>query len=166
MRTGIKGKELIKYYEGLHDGDLSLIGLQPKLCPANFWTSGYGRLILDDKGNRLEGLANKKKAYKFNTIHTIEDADKALEEDLVLRESMINSLDLTLTQNQFDALVSFCYNIGFTNLKGSTLLKDIKSKANCNEIKKQFNAWVYAKKKKLAGLIKRRESEAELFCSK
>jgi len=32
MRTGIKGKELIKYYEGLHDGDLSLIGLQPKLC--------------------------------------------------------------------------------------------------------------------------------------
>lgn len=163
MKTGDKGKNLIKHFEGLHDGDLSKIGLQPKMCPAGLWTAGWGSLILDDKGQRIEGLANKEKAYKFNKINTVEDADKQLEIDLRTRESMIDSLQLKLNQNQFDALVSFCYNIGFANLKSSTLLVDVKANASKEEIKKQFLRWVYAKKKKLAGLVNRRVAEAELF---
>ena len=45
MKTGTKGIELIKSFESLHDGDLSKIGLQPKMCPAQIWTEGYGRAM-------------------------------------------------------------------------------------------------------------------------
>ena len=41
MRTSERGMNLIKKYEGLHDGDLKAIGLQPKMCPANVWTEGW-----------------------------------------------------------------------------------------------------------------------------
>lgn len=46
MKTSENGIILIKHYESLHDGDLSRIGLQPKMCPAGYWTEGYGHAIL------------------------------------------------------------------------------------------------------------------------
>ena len=49
MRTSNKGIDLIKEFEGLHDGDLSIIGLQPKMCPAGIWTQGYGHAIIYNK---------------------------------------------------------------------------------------------------------------------
>lgn len=165
MITSIKGIELIKHFESLHDGDLKVIGLQPKMCPAGYWTEGWGRLILDEKGNKLEGIANKAKAYGFSKIHNEVDAEIALKEDLEVRESMINSLKLKLNQVQFDALVSFCYNIGFANLKTSTLLKEILVNPGQKDIANQFKKWIYSKKVIMPGLIKRREAEAILYFS-
>jgi len=51
MKISKQGIELIKFFESLHDGNLSKIGLQPKLCPANIVTIGYGRALKDKKGN-------------------------------------------------------------------------------------------------------------------
>lgn len=166
MKTGDKGIALIKHFESLHDGDLTKIGLQPKMCPAGYWTEGYGHAILDDKGKMIKGLANKSLAYKYSKVTTEVQALNMLQQDLTIRESMINSLGLALTQNQFDALVSFCYNIGFANLKSSTLLKRIKAKAIENLIRFEFSKWKYSDGEILQGLVKRRAAEADLFFMK
>jgi len=166
MKTGDKGIALIKHFESMHDGDLTKIGLQPKMCPAGYWTEGYGHAILDDKGQMIKGIANKELAYKYSKVKDEATAVKSLQQDLIARESMINSLGLTLTQNQFDALVSFCYNIGFANLKTSTLLKRIKTQDSENLIRFEFSKWKYADGEIWQGLIKRRAAEADLFFSK
>jgi lysozyme len=40
MKISEKGLDLIKHFESLHDGDLTIVGLQPKMCPAGIWTEG------------------------------------------------------------------------------------------------------------------------------
>ena len=82
MKTNKEGINLIKHFEGLHDGDLKQVGLQPKLCPADIWTEGYGRTMRDSKGNFLKGLKNKDLAFKRATIKTELEAENALKEDL------------------------------------------------------------------------------------
>ena len=47
----LDGREIVKHYESLHDGDLKKIGLQPKLCPAGIWTQGYGRAMRKKNGS-------------------------------------------------------------------------------------------------------------------
>jgi len=154
--------KLVSHYESLHDGDLSVIGLQPKMCPAGYWTEGYGRVIRDEKG-MLKGISNKAKAYKLSTIKTVEQALKALNEDLEEYENRVNSLHLVINQDQKDALVSFSYNVGFDALKGSTLLKLVKAKASATQIDKEFRKWNKGGGKVLPGLVARRTSEALLF---
>jgi len=160
---------LIKRFETLHDGDQSLIGLQPKMCPAGLWTEGWGRLVLDDKGNRVSGIENKAKAYKYSKIKTEAQAEIALLEDLSERESMVNSLRLPLSQGQFDALVSFAYNVGFANLKRSTLLRKARVNVNDPSIATEFRKWNKARVdgvyKVLPGLTRRREDESKLYFS-
>jgi lysozyme len=70
-----------------------------------------------------------------------------------------------LSQNQFDALVSFEYNVGYGNFSKSTLLRKLNLKDYIGA-SKEFDKWVYANKKKLTGLVKRRKSEKELFLKK
>ena len=170
MKTSQKGIDLIKHFESLHDGDLTLIGLQPKLCPANYWTEGYGSLVLDDKGKRIKGCENKAMAYKFSKISTIEQAEEKLNTVLKLYESKINDLifsfALNVNQNQFDAVISFCYNLGLANFKNSTLLKKIQEvPQSMEDIKYQFSRWNKVGDKVLHGLVLRRAAEAELFSS-
>ena len=69
---------------------------------------------------------------------------------------------MPLTQNQFDALLSLEYNIGITYFKSSTLLR-LLNQGKYNDAANQFDRWVYANKKKLAGLVKRRSIEKALF---
>lgn len=170
MKTSSRGIELIKRFETLHDGDLTMIGLQPKMCPAGLWTEGWGRLVLDSNGNRISGINNKDKAYRHSVIQTVEQAERALIEDLGERESMVRSLRLQFNQNQFDALVSFVYNVGFANLRSSTLLKRIRIDLNHPDIPVQFGRWnkatVNGVLKVLPGLTRRRKEEAELYFSK
>ena len=155
--------DLVKHYESLHDGDMKTIGLQPKMCPAGLWTEGYGRLVLDDKGNRLKGIENKALAYKFSKIKTEEQAITALNEDLADYTNRVKSLKLSISETKQNALVSFAYNVGFENLKASTLLKKIKANASDSEVTAQFMRWKYADKKELSGLVARRKSEALFF---
>lgn len=165
MKTSENAISAIKTFESLHDGDLHQIGLQPKMCPAGYWTEGYGSLILNEQGRTIRGIENKLLAYKYAKIHTQQEADKALRKDIAQREEMINSLNLTqLTQGQFDALVDFCYNVGFANLKSSTLLKRIKyNREDTKAIRNAFMMWVKSGKRTLPGLVNRRTQEANWF---
>ncbi|HOB25101.1 MAG TPA: lysozyme, partial [Kaistella sp.] len=114
-KTSKKGIDLIKKYEGLHDGDLTKVGLQPKLDPVGIWTEGYGRAMRDEKGNFLKGIKNKSYANAHATIKTECEAEKALAEDVAPFEKLvIQKIKVELNQNQFDALVVMFYNIGFS----------------------------------------------------
>lgn len=156
--------ELVRHYESLHDGDLTVNGLQPKICPAGYWTEGYGRLVLDEKGNKIKGKSMKEKAYKFSVIKTIKQANEALEEDLTIREEMIDSLHLSsINDFQKAALISFAYNIGFDRLKKSTLLRLIKQNANFNAIDAAFRMFNKGGGVVLPGLVARRTSESYLY---
>ena len=90
-------------------------------------------------------------------------AEMFLKADLYDVEKQVDSLGLDLNQPQFDALVSFAFNLGFYKLKTSTLLKTIKEGGSMRAIKKEFKRWVYAGGKKLRGLERRREWEARRF---
>lgn len=68
-----------------------------------------------------------------------------------------------LSQHQFDALVSFCYNVGQGNFGESTLLKKVNENPNDSTIQDEFKRWVYAGGKKSKGLKKRRNKEAYLY---
>lgn len=92
---------------------------------------------------------------------TMEEAESLLRSDLKVAENYVNSLNLNLTQGQFDSLCDFTFNLGVGSLAGSTLLAKIRAKAPTAEIQAQFRRWVYAGGKKLAGLVKRREWEAQ-----
>jgi lysozyme len=163
MTISQKGLDLIKHFEQLHDGDLKEIGLQPKMCPAGIWTVGYGRALRNGKGVFLKGEADKAEAFRQYPNLTEAQAEKMLFEDTLDYGNRINSLKLDLKQHQFDALVSFAYNVGFNALKQSTLLKRIKVNASDINIQAAFGMWVKANGSVMLGLVRRRRAEAELF---
>lgn len=91
------------------------------------------------------------------------DADKLLDKMLVKYEDAVNRyVQVPINQNQFDALVSFCYNVGQENLRNSTLLKKVNAK-DFKGAADQFLRWNRAGGKVLAGLTKRRTDERKLF---
>jgi len=161
MRTGINGIKLIKSFESLHDGDLNMIGLQPKMDPIGIWTEGYGRAMRDEHGNFIRGRGNKNLAYSRITIDNEYEAHQALVQDLSSREhTVMQNIKIPLTQNQFDALVSHVYNTGGSN----TLYNLINKKADPASIRRWFETkYITADGKKLQGLIRRRKAEADLF---
>ena len=161
MKTNQEGINLIKMFEGLHYGDLKQIGLQPKLCPANIWTEGYGRTMRDSKGNFLKGLSNKDLAFKQATIKTELDAENALKEDLKVYEAIVlRNIKVKLNENQFSALVSYVYNTGGS----STLYRLINNKSTDKEIRNWIeNHYIMGGGKILKGLILRRKAEASLY---
>lgn len=164
MKTNQEGVNIVKHFEGLHDGDLKMIGLQPKMCPAGIWTEGYGRAMRDDKGNFIKGIENKKLAYSRITIRTEEQAEKALKEDLAIREQIVmQKIKVPINQNQFSALVSYVYNTGGS----STLYKLINGKAKENDIRTWIQEhYITGGGRILNGLILRRKAEANLFFTK
>lgn len=160
MKTGKKGIDLIKYFESLHDGDLKQIGLQPKMCPAQIWTEGYGR-AMRYKGAFLKGIENKQIAYGNRTITTEQEAEKALLDDLTIYERIVTQkIKVTLSQNQFDALVSHTYNTGGSQ----TLFNLINQKQSNSVIRNWFeNKYINGGGVKLKGLVRRRKAEADLY---
>ena len=146
MKTSKTGIALIKHFEGLK--------LQSYLCPAGVWTIGYGHT----------------KGVKEGMIITETKADELLKEDLAYFEDCILTFaDVELTQNQFDALASFTFNLGEGALRKSTLLKKLNA-GRLQEAADEFLRWDKArdengKLKPLAGLTKRRYAERALFLS-
>lgn len=142
-KTGKAGKNLIKEFEGFR--------ATAYLCPAGVWTVGYGT-------TKIKG-----KSIKKDTKITTEEAEILLEEDLKTFEDGVNfCVSVELTQNQFDALVSFVYNLGIGSLKKSTLLKKLNA-GLINDAADEFLKWDKADGKKLPGLTRRRKAERELF---
>jgi len=148
-KIGNAGINLIKSYEGLK--------LKPYLCPAKIPTVGYGNTF-----------------YENGTKVTMNDPaiteERAVELLLFILKGFEQHVDSycvdTITQNQFDALTSFCYNVGAGNLKSSTLLKKVNVDPNDPTIKDEFMKWTRGGGKVLPGLVKRRTSEAELYFTK
>ena len=148
MKTGINGIELIKKYEGFMS--------EPYKCPAGVPTIGYGATYYPN-GERVN----------MNDVSiTKETAELYLMNMLGSYENAVNRyVQVTLTQNQFDALVSFAYNLGNGSLQKSTLLKRVNTNPCDSDITNQFNRWVKAGGKTLRGLVKRRKEEAKLYFS-
>lgn len=90
-------------------------------------------------------------------------AKELLKDDVREVEQQVQALNVAQTQGQFDALVSFTFNLGIGRLKSSTLLKVIREGGSMSAIKKEFKRWVYAGGKRLRGLERRREWEAKRF---
>ena len=140
MNIGQKGIDLIKHFEGCE--------LNAYKCPAGVWTIGYGHIKGVSEGMSI----------------TQEQAEQMLLDELKEYENYINELvTVNLSQNQFDALVSWVYNLGPANLQSSTLLKVLNS-GDYSGVPAQIERWNKAGGKVLEGLIRRREAESALFC--
>lgn len=113
-------------------------------------TIGYGHVITERES--------------FESL-TEAEAKDLLRKDLNYFVNSVNTmLDGThLSQNQFDALISFAYNCGTNALKSSTLLKDIKTGADAETLKKDFLMWCNCNGKRALGLYRRRYDEFEIY---
>lgn len=141
MKASVDAYELIKQFEGLR--------LEAYLCPAGIWTIGYGH---------TSGVSP-------NSFITIQEADEHLHRDIAAIEMQLNKLNLSLRQCQWDAIVSFVFNVGIGNFKASTLLAKIRINPDDNSIIDEFLRWVYANGKVMRGLQKRRLTEMKLYFS-
>lgn len=168
-RTSAKGLEIIRHFEQLHDGDLKKAGLQPKACPAGWWTVGYGRVVVDPlTGKRLGTIhpEGRLRALELYPALTEKQAEAMLQEDLRPREAAVDRrVIVPLTQDQFDALVSLEYNTGAISAN-STLVKLINQR-KMSAAAEQFLKWdkgrVNGLLQTLRGLTRRRNSERHLF---
>jgi lysozyme len=143
MKISTLGLDLIRRFEGLV--------LHAYLCPAEKLTIGYGHTGPDvTKGMRIDA----------------ERAGTLLEIDCMKCEAAIDKLvKVPLTQGQYDALVSFTFNLGAGALKSSTLLKKLNAK-NYEGALAEFIRWNKVGSMPYQGLTARREAEQEIFISK
>lgn len=141
MRTSQRGINLIKQHEGLR--------LEAYRCPAGVFTIGYGHTA----GVRRGDVIDERRA------------EQLLADDLKRFEAVVNRECPGINQNQFDALVSFTFNLGETNLRKSTLLKCVKANPDGQNIYTEFLRWNKSKGEVLPGLIRRRKAEADLYFS-
>lgn len=145
-KCGNSGIELIKKFEGFRS--------EPYRCPAGVPTIGYGATF----------YTNGKKVTMSDKSISETDATQLLRDMLIRFEQYVDSYCVdTITQNQFDALVSFCYNVGPANLKASTLLKKVNANPNDPSIRAEFLKWNKGGGRVLQGLVRRREAEANLY---
>lgn len=145
MFASKKAYELIAKWEGFSGS--------PYLCPANIPTIGFGSTYYP---------SGRKVQLSDTHITQAKAMDILCQVSRYKIEGLNRYLNVQLKQYQFDALVSFVYNIGLENFRGSTMLRkinagDIEAAAN------EFDKWVYSGGKKLRGLINRRAEEKRLF---
>jgi len=156
----------VKEFEQIHDGDLHQIGLQPKPDPVGNWTEGYGHLMLDEQGRKLNvrQYPSIASVLKYSTIRTVAEALDQLDEDLRHTAIYVNvRLKVKVTQYQFDALVSHAYNCGFSE----TLYRLINTRSSLKDIKNWFTTkYITADGVFLLGLQYRRNDEYEIFIGK
>lgn len=139
MQISEEGISLIKHFEGC--------GLEAYQDSIGIWTIGYGTIKGVKEGDQINQ----------------DEAEHLLQEELPEYEGYINDMvEVPLEQNQFDALCSWVYNLGPTNLKESTMLK-VLNEEKYAEVPQQIKRWNKAGGKVLDGLIRRREAEALLF---
>lgn len=141
----MKAIELIKEFE--------LLYLEAYLCPAGVWTIGWGHT----------------KGVKQGMKITEREAEKLLEQDMLEAAKVLEDVVCRLSIDQYNALVSFVFNIGTAAYRSSTLRKMVLANPENPKIADEMKKWKYAtnpktkKKKVLPGLVRRREREAELY---
>lgn len=139
MKISQKGIDLIKKFEGCR--------LKAYKDSVGVWTIGRG---------------NTSHAKAGMTI-TQQQAETFLKEDIVPVERVLNGMGVNFTQNQFDALCSWIFNLGTANFNSSTMRKYIIAKKGDVEITDQLIKWHNAGGKPLTGLKRRRVAEANMF---
>ena len=139
MKISQEGIALIKKFEGCK--------LESYLCAANVPTIGYGST----------------KGIEMGMTISQERAEELFLEDLEVYEDAVNkAVELPLHQHQFDALVSWTFNLGGANLNASTMLKVLNQGAY-EDVPAQMKRWNKAGGKVLEGLTRRRLAESLLF---
>ena len=148
MKISENGLKLIKKFEGL--------SLKPYLCSAGIPTIGFGNTFYE----------NMKKVTLQDETITEERADSLF--NFLVTTNFVNVVNrlviVDINQNQFDALVSFVYNLGSGNFERSTLVKKV-NQEDFIGASLEFEKWNRASGKVLSGLTKRRLAEKELFLS-
>ena len=136
-----EGLALIKRFEGYSP--------TPYICPAGYWTVGYGHVI--------------KNPLAYPDPITEDHATQILAADVQITERAVERLiTVPLTDGQFDALVSFTFNLGGGALQRSTLRKKVNREEH-DDVPDEFLKWVNAGGRKLPGLIRRRQAEATVY---
>jgi lysozyme len=149
MKLSQSGYDLIKEFEGL--------SLKPYKCSAGVPTIGYGSTYYEN-GVRVtmsDVPITKERAFDLLKINASRFAIK-----------VDNLLKKPVTQNQFNALVSFAYNVGSGALASSTLLKLVNNNPNDANIAKEFLKWNKAGGNAVKGLTNRRIKESALYFTK
>ncbi len=143
MQSSFNGKKLIQELEGYKD--------KAYVDTGSVWTIGFGTTVINGK------------PVEAGQTCTSEQAQAWLEESLAWTQTAVNKLvKAPLTQNMFDALVSFVYNIGENAFARSTMLQLLNS-GQYGPASKQFERWVYDNGKIIPGLVSRRKQEQRLF---
>jgi len=147
MRVSDRGRALIKHHEGVRP--------KPYRCPAGLWTVGVGHLIGDGKTLPPE----------WNRTFSPDEVDRLLAADLRRFESGVLRLcPVSLTQGQFDALVSFAFNLGLGGLQRSSV-RMCTNRGDTEGAVQGLMKYTKAGGKVLPGLLKRRNDEAALYAS-
>ena len=145
LRVSKHGREFIT----AHEGEILRVYLDPVGLP----TMGVGHLLTDEE----------KAKYPVGAVITRGVSQEFLERDLRRFENAVNTLvKVPLNQNQFDALVSFAFNVGEANFKRSSVLRHLNAGLYAKAAD-AFLAWNKSKGKVLPGLTRRRKEERELF---
>lgn len=144
----VKAETIIKEFEGEE--------LDAYLDPAGIPTIGYGTTRNPDTGKRIKlgDKIDKATAIRWLRMDTAK-----------VRESVKKLVKVPINARQLDALTSFVYNVGQTAFADSTMLKLLNNKTDKRIVANEFDRWVYAKRVKLPGLVRRRKLEKELFLS-
>jgi lysozyme len=144
MKMTEEGLALIKRFEGFK--------AKAYRCPAGVWTIGYGH-------TSMAGAPEVKAGMKMSR----EEASAILARDVErFAEGVRKAVTVTLTEQQFSALVSFAYNVGLGAFRSSSVLKAVNG-GDLAAVPRRLSLWVKAGGKVLPGLVKRRAAEAALF---
>jgi len=133
------GLDLIKHFESLQ--------LKAYKCSANVWTIGYGHTKNVKEGDRIS--QDQANCFLMQDLYSVEQA-------------IVRLVKVKLNQNQFDALCSLIFNIGISAFNKSTLLAKL-NKEDYVGAAEQFRRWNKVNNVVMAGLVRRRQAEEDLF---
>jgi len=156
MQTSTKAQKIIAHHEGIR--------YKPYRCPAKLWTVGVGHVLYPEQGklpiDQRDGFALRP---EDNRQFTKDEVDGILRSDLQRFERGVAQLiPVALTQGQFDACVSFAFNVGLGTLQRSTFRQKV-IRGEKDAAIASLLQYCKAGGKVLRGLENRRKDEAALF---
>lgn len=158
MKVSAKAIQMIKHHEGVRQ--------RPYRCPAKLWTIGVGHVLYPRQGAlKLDERDSVPLRDEDNRTFSMEEVDDILRSDLERFERGVERYcPVKLTQGQFDALVSFSFNLGLGGLQRSTLRQKV-LRGDFEGAAEEFLKYTIAGGKVLKGLVSRRNDERALFLS-
>ena len=156
MKVSAKAIKMIQHHEGVRQ--------KPYRCPAKLWTVGVGHVLYPEQGklkiDERDGFALKIEDFR---VFSMEEVDAILRADLDRFERGVEKFcPVPLTQGQFDALVSFSFNVGLGTLQRSTLRQKV-LRGDMEGASEELLKYCMAGGKVLRGLLNRRKDEQAVF---